>query len=342
MSDIPRRPISADESLPPVEPPNAGFLVQLFLVPAVIVGIIVCVWLAFFWLAHLGNDPEASIKALRRNTEGRWQAALNFANDLRGSDGGRLKNDPALAAQLADILDAEVASGRPRLAGESGEQARTLCTYLCRALGEFAVPEAAAPLLVRIGDADLPQVAQAAVEAIAVLAENLQKATREFPDTAAVSAALIAASRGADATLRSRAAYAIGVMSGDGAADRLMELLVDASDNVHYNAAVSLARVGNAAAWETLGEMLAVPDVVAAAGDEEAQSRRYKRVVIVVNALRGVGLLIDAVRVAPGADILRAIEELEKDPAQNVREAAVALRLKIGRLPAQPAEAVAP
>ena len=56
MADSPRRAISPDD-LPPVEPPSAGFLVQLFLVPALIVGIIVCVWLAFHWLAQLGNDP---------------------------------------------------------------------------------------------------------------------------------------------------------------------------------------------------------------------------------------------------------------------------------------------
>ncbi|GDX95192.1 hypothetical protein LBMAG47_08560 [Planctomycetia bacterium] len=332
MSDLPRRPLSADDTLPPVEPPNAGFLVQLFLVPAVIVGIIVCVYLAFYWLAHLGNDPQASLKALQRNTEGRWHAALNFANDLRGRDGARLKNDPALATQLAAILDAEVASGRPRLTTDGGEQARTLCGYLCRALGEFAVPEAAAPLLARIADPGIPQVAQAAVEAIAVLAENLHAANREFPDPAAVSAALLAASRTEDAALRSRAAYSIGVAAGDDGNARLRELLVDQSDNVRYNAAVGLARRGDVAAWETLGEMLALPDIAAAPGDEEAQASRYKRVVIVVNALRGAGLLIDAGRVAPAESIVTAIAVLEKDPAQDVREAATALRLKIGRL----------
>jgi uncharacterized protein with von Willebrand factor type A (vWA) domain len=78
--------------------------------------------------------------------------------------------------------------------------------------------------------------------------------------------------------------------------------------------------------------MLALPDIAAAPGDEEAQASRYKRVVIVVNALRGAGLLIDAGRVAPAESIVTAIAVLEKDPAQDVREAATALRLKIGRL----------
>lgn len=335
MSDTLRRPLSADDSLPPVEPPNAGFLVQLFLVPAAIVGIIVCVYLAFYWLAHLGNDPEASIKALQRNTEGRWHAALNFANDLRGKDGGRLKNDPALAVKLAAVLDAEVASGKPRLSGDGGDQSRTLCGYLCRALGEFAVPEAAAPLLARITDSSLPQVGQAAVEAITVLAENLRLAKRSFPDPAAVTTALVGASRSDDAALRSRAAYAIGVAAGAAGADRLLELLLDQSENVRFNAAVGLARQGNPAAWEMLGEMLAQPDVATTPGDEESQARRYKRVVVVVNALRGVGLLLDAGRGPSGDAIIKTVEALEMDPARDVREAATALRLKFRRLEAQ-------
>ena len=143
MADSPRRAISPDDALPPVEPPSAGFLVQLFLVPAIIVGIIVCVWVAFHWLAQLGNDPQAAVRSLRRNTEGRWQAALNLANDLRGPGGAKLKADEALAGELASILGDEVKSGRPVGGGHSAEQSRTLCVYLCRALGEFAVPEAA-------------------------------------------------------------------------------------------------------------------------------------------------------------------------------------------------------
>ena len=120
MADSTRRTVTQDDSLPPVEPPNAAFLVQLFLVPGIIVAIIVCVWLAFHWLAHLGSDPQAYVKTLRRDNEGRWQAALNLANDLRGPGGGALKSDESLATELGRILGDEVASGR------SGEQSQTL------------------------------------------------------------------------------------------------------------------------------------------------------------------------------------------------------------------------
>ena len=35
------------QPLPDVQPPQAGFLVQLFLIPMVIVAAIICVWLLF-------------------------------------------------------------------------------------------------------------------------------------------------------------------------------------------------------------------------------------------------------------------------------------------------------
>ena len=42
MATSSNQPVNPDDSLPPVEPPSAAFLVQLFLVPGIIVAIIVC------------------------------------------------------------------------------------------------------------------------------------------------------------------------------------------------------------------------------------------------------------------------------------------------------------
>ena len=97
MSQIPpaRDSRTADESLPPVEPPSAGFILQLFIVPAVMVVIIVLVWLMFNWLAHMGSDPQDYVAALRRGNVARWQAAVNLANAMRSN--AKLKQDTALA-----------------------------------------------------------------------------------------------------------------------------------------------------------------------------------------------------------------------------------------------------
>ena len=215
-----RRPMSPDQLLPPVEPPSAGFLVQLFLVPGLIVAIIVGVWLTFHWLAHLGQDPQAYVRTLRRDNEGRWQAALNLANDLRGPGGGALKADPTLAVELGRILTDESKSGR------TGEQSQMLRVYLCRALGEFTISEALPPLLERAKDTTQPEVARAAIEAIAVLATNLSAAGAD-PSGPDVAEAVVAASRSGDVGLRSAAAFTLGVIAQKGAgpaADRLHSL----------------------------------------------------------------------------------------------------------------------
>lgn len=329
MADSARRTVSQDDSLPPVEPPNAAFLVQLFLVPGVIVAIIVCVWLAFHWLAHLGSDPQAYVKTLRRDNEGRWQAALNLANDLRGPGGAALKSDSALATELGRILDDEATSGR------SGEQSQTLRLYLCRALGEFAIPAAAGPLVERCKNLSDPQTARAAVEALAVLATNLVAAGQSFDDAAGVTAAVIAASRSDDAQLRSAAAFTLGVLGGPTAVERLGQLAGDAADDVRFNAGLALARQGRSEAFDLLAEMLALPDVAVTANtadDPAAQSRRYKRALVVVNALRGLALLVDATHEPPPRQLLDLVEQLTQDPVGDVRTSAATLLKKIERL----------
>jgi HEAT repeat protein len=332
MADTPRRAISPDDALPPVEPPSASFLVQLFLVPAIIVGIIVTVWLAFHWLAQLGNDPQAYVRQLRRNTEGRWQAALNLANDLRGPGGAKLKADPALAGELASILESEVVSGRPVGGGHSAEQSRTLCIYLCRALGEFVVPDAAPPLMARAKAIDQPEIARAAVEALAVLATNLAAVDKGFTDPGSVTGAVLDATEAQDQGLRSSAAFALGVVGGGEARERLEVLCNYVNDDVRYNAALGLARLGGTAAWETLAEMLSLPDIAVKPGDDEAQADRYKRAMVVVNALKGVGLLVDDTAEPPPERITAAVAGLREDAIADVRQGATALLRRVERL----------
>lgn len=337
--DLPPRAVTldADDALPRVEPPSAAFLVQLFVVPGIIVSIIVFVWLAFHWLAQLGNDPEAYVRTLRRASEGRWQAALNLANELRGPGGGTLKQNAKLAGELAAILATEIESGRLRGGGNSAEQSRTLCGYLCRALGEFAVPEAAGPLLARAADVEDLPTTRAAVEALSVLATNLTAAGRRFDDPAAVVATVIGCSQSPDAPLRSAAAFTLGVLGGNDASARLVEMLDDGGEDVRFNAAVGLARQGRAESWGTIAEMLALPDEPAAADDQPGQAKRYRRVLIVVNALKAAGLILDETAVPPPGEITDRISGLARDPVGDVRSAATALTARIDRLPREPA-----
>ena len=328
MATTSNQPINPDDSLPPVEPPSAAFLVQLFLVPGVIVAIIVCVWLAFHWLAHLGNDPQAYVRTLRRANEGRWQAALNLANDLRGPNGSGLKADVKLASELGSILDDEVGSGR------TGEQSETLRLYLCRALGEFSVPEAAAALVRRVNANDDDPTTQAAIEAIAVLATNLQKAGRSFENRDDVVAAVLAATTSANSRVRDACGFTLGVLGGERSIDGLLRLVGDPSADVRSNAALGLARLGQPDAYDTLSEMLALEDVYLdeKTPDDKMQSERYKRALVVVNALRGITMLIDATNEGPPSGIIKKIEELQQDSVAEVRSSAKAVIKKIDRL----------
>ena len=328
MATTSNQPINPDDSLPPVEPPSAAFLVQLFLVPGVIVAIIVCVWLAFHWLAHLGNDPQAYVRTLRRANEGRWQAALNLANDLRGPNGSGLKADVKLASELGSILDDEVGSGR------TGEQSETLRLYLCRALGEFSVPEAAPALVRRVNANDDEPTTQAAIEAIAVLATNLQNAGRSFENRDDVVAAVLAATTSANSRVRDACGFTLGVLGGEKSIDGLLRLVGDPSADVRSNAALGLARLGQPDAYDTLSEMLALEDVYLdeKTPDDKMQSERYKRALVVVNALRGITMLIDAINEGPPSDIIKKIEELQQDSVAEVRSSAKAVIKKIDRL----------
>ena len=95
--------LSPGDALPPVEPPSAGFILQLFVVPAVIVSIIVLVWLLFTWLAQMGSDHKKYIAGLKRNNEARWQSAAALADMLNSPGHAALKRDVEVAQELSDI-----------------------------------------------------------------------------------------------------------------------------------------------------------------------------------------------------------------------------------------------
>ena len=68
------------EELPPVTPPSAGFIVQLFLIPALIVMAVVAVWALFGKLADSGSAWAPLVADLGSGNEHRqWRAAQELA-----------------------------------------------------------------------------------------------------------------------------------------------------------------------------------------------------------------------------------------------------------------------
>ena len=287
--ELPQKP------LPPVQPPSVGFLLQLFVIPMVIVTIIVMVWLMLNWLAHMGSNPRQLVTDLHRLNDASWQKALTLADLLRNPDYDHLKSDPDLSAELAAILTEQLESGG------NEEQHVRLRMFLCRALGEFRTDAVIPPLLqaaVQESDPRDMDVRRAAIEAIAVFSTHYdgdqlprQAEVMEVLRTASRARANAPETREARAEIRSTAAFALGVIGGEEACDRLAILLADAYSNARYNAALGLARHGDIRALPVLLEMLDPENQKAAESEEHEGEKASKRLMVITNGLRGAAEL---------------------------------------------------
>ncbi|MEK6250295.1 MAG: HEAT repeat domain-containing protein, partial [Planctomycetales bacterium] len=287
------RSASTPAGLPPVQPPSAGFILQLFVIPGVIVLIIVLVWLAFHWLAQMGSDPAALIKEMRKNNANSWQLAHNLSEELQQNKQSR--NDPELAKELANFLNTLLSEQLP----EPGKDPRTRRDprseeilrrgFLCKALGELDITDDALPVLIKAAsshkDDDELRVRLAAMEAIALLAEKKRDTDKPVQNPQLLPL-LLAASKNEDRKIATRAAMGLTALGSQDALQRLTQMLDEPHHiDVHYNTALGLARHGKSACLETLYDMLD-PQQLLAIADEPDEQKEYKRVMILLNALR--------------------------------------------------------
>ena len=135
---------SAGASLPPVRPPSALFILQLFLVPGILVGGIVVVILLFF--GWVGGGPETPEEFLAGLTSGsatqRWKTAQDLAQTLPRKES--LRSDVGFALDLCEILAREMkqplaAEETTRWTGFS-DMPQDLMEFLPAAVGNFRVP----------------------------------------------------------------------------------------------------------------------------------------------------------------------------------------------------------
>jgi len=344
-ADLPPKPQfeghsgSPDDVLPQVEPPSAGFILQLFFIPLVIVTIVIMVWLMFSWIAQAGSDPRDLVDNLRRLNDSSWQSALSLAEQLKNPEYDHLKDDHGLAKDLADVLSGELKMG-------SVEESRLrLRIFLCRSLGEFRVADGIEALVQGATQENRPEeinVRAAAVEALAVMASNPEVVRiREDPQVLeALSSASQSRREGDDsnhlaAELRSRAAYALGVYGGDVALDRLVVMLDDAYPNVRYNSATGLARNGDFRATSALLDMLDPKSQNGMVDEQSAGEKQRKRSQILLNGVRAAFQLLQHPAAAEADEsqvqkLETALETLKADgefPAANAAAADALQRL---------------
>ena len=223
--------VPGEDMLPPVQPPGAGFIMQLFFIPLIIVAILVSVWLMFSWLAHMGSRPDQIVDDFQRLNDATWQQALTLANMLRDPSSDVLRRDARLAQRLAAILQQQTDSGH---LSESHLRFRM---YLCRALGEFDVADGL-PALVhaahQANSLEQWQVRRAALEAIGLLIDHVGASQVEQNSNLLPLLQQIAAERGDQppeqqprAKLRGTAAFVLGLLERDESLATLVALLDD-------------------------------------------------------------------------------------------------------------------
>ncbi len=346
MSDPPpadSRPSSQDtETLPPVEQPSAGFIIQLFVIPGLIVLFIVMLWLGFSWLAHRGTNPEEIVRQMRQNKANSWQLAYNFSEELRQNEQYRKNQSLAeeVASFLNDLLDQPLPPKSESGFGGTNPRNQEIARrgFLCKALGEFLVPQAVLPVLIRAasshGDDDELRVRLAAIEAIALLVENTKTpGTDVSPELLAL---LLANSENKDRKIASRAVVGLATTGQAEATKRLEEMLGEAHHvDVYYNVATGLARLGNAACLEMIEEMLDPATDRALAEETNPNERELKRLRILLNALRATRLLALNNSQANLQSLQRAVAELqasEKNPQVQI-EAELTLQTLANREP---------
>ena len=309
------RPLAADDALPAVEPPSAGFIIQLFVVPGVIVAAIVAVWLAVTWLAQKGDDPARHFQALQQPGPGRWQSAMNLTMALQGKRHEAFKRDVKAAADLAAMLDKEIDAAAEIEDKDAREQSITLRQYLAKALGEFYV-DAGIDVLLRAATTqrtgDEAHVRRFAIQSIALLAANIAENNPgqrlQHPQLAET---LLTLSEDDAPTIRYETAYALGTVGGSDLLLRLQELLRDGNADVRYNAALGLARHGDPQVVPVLEEMLDPAQLDAALELELLEDGRpFKRALIMNNAMRATRLLAEKHPQVDIGALLAAIERL--------------------------------
>jgi HEAT repeat protein len=306
---IESRPPLGEDLLPPVEQPSARFIIQLFVVPALIVMLIVAVWLSFNWLVRSTQlGPDKLIQGIEDGPSvARWQRARELADLLHDKRYPQFRQSQDSAAHLARILDREIEQG------DMKDDDIEYRKYLAGALGEFDVQEGTDVLLKAAQtnrDPNEQRVRDAAIQAIAVRAYNLQRLSPPVElANPELESNLNQLATDTDPRIRFQTAYALGQLGTPAAIERLEAMVNDLDSDTRYNAAVALAHRGNAKAIDTLVEMLDVDELAGVREEKNEEGKKFKRTVIVVSAIDAAHSLA---RKNAKADIKPVIDALKK------------------------------
>ena len=270
------------EELPPVTPPSAGFIVQLFLIPALIVMAVVAVWALFGKLADSDNDwKQLTTELSSSNEHRRWRAAKGLADMLHNEqvyspkDHEPLASNPLVVDALTKLLSESLASttnteedilhqeflARTLAALDADEKTLPVLAECMKETRDIEVRKSALMSIAAIAGRHFDEVtgystaAAAGTEAPPLSARNLPLAAATISD-AAVLEQLRRSAQDSNPVVRHLAGYALANVSGPDSMVQLRVMLTDGDRLAQTNAALGLARNGSVDGVPTMMQLL--------------------------------------------------------------------------------------
>jgi HEAT repeat protein len=281
------------EDEPPAAPERQStpFLVlQFFVFPMAIVASCVAVFVVFGLIAAEGKSAREYLADVRSGgTNRRWQAAFELSKVIQAKKDKALQDPRFVDELLALFQEAEKDDPRVR-------------RYLALALGRIGDARAVPALLKVLAERDAASDSETLIYSIWALGA--------IRDPAAVPE-LVRLAGAEDDGVRKSAVHALGALPGEAARVRLVSSLEDPVEDVRWNAALALARRGDAAGAAVLRGMLDRRHLAGVPGLTEEQREEAMLAAIVA-----AGQLHDA-------ELRSALAELRKhDPSLKLRNAA--------------------
>jgi len=206
--------------------------VQFFLIPLAVVGVVLAIYGGFRMMVADERAPEEYLNDVRSGgRERRWPAAFELSRLM--SDPQTESNHPGLGVALLRAF-ADSAGDDPRIR-----------RYLALAIGRLQSPptDTVQTLTEALSDSDAETLISI-VWALASLAD----------ETAVPS--IVSMYQSSDGGVRKMVVYALGVLPDDGTHTTLRAALDDPVPDVQWNAAIGLARHGDARGARVLRRML--------------------------------------------------------------------------------------
>ena len=302
LSDLP-------DHLPPVQPPSAGFIIQLFVVPAIIVAVVVGLYLLFTRMASGEADWRQLVSDIRsENPHVRWSSANQLATLL--TDAAQQPKDPASVAlstnrEIAQALVTpfQELAKKTTLTDEESIQLE----FLGKAIGQLNVPDLIVPPLLeaarseRTGEA-AHTLRKTSLNSLAMIVGRAREDGRlaALPADFDSQVGLIAEDH--EPLFRNQAAFVLGLSGRPEAITRLQGMLEDPETHIRVNAAIGLARNDSKRGLPVLEEVLKESaewkmDLPAPApGDSQEKllkedGIRFERIMMLKNALQAVAAL---------------------------------------------------